>query len=257
MQRYVSVTANVEGEDLGRASRQIEQAIAAAGQPPKGVRVEDRGQVAPMREMFTSLGIGLGIAVAVILVLLTAYFESPGLALASVASVPGVLCGVVAMLLLTGTTLNIESFMGTIMCIGVSVSNSVMLVTFIDMEWHKGKAVPDAARAGAQDRLRPILMTACAMTVGMVPMALALERGSELQAPLGRAVIGGLVLSTFVTLFVVPSVFALLMGQRAARSPSLEPDDPASAHYDPDGREPEAAHGLPPVSRPGPAEDHP
>jgi len=246
MQRYISITGNVEGEDLGRASRQIEQAIAAAGRPPKGVRVEERGQVAPMREMFTSLGIGLGIAVVVILVLLTAYFESPGLALASVASVPGVLCGVVAMLLLTGTTLNIESFMGTIMCIGVSVSNSVMLVTFIDMEWHKGKAVPDAARAGAQDRLRPILMTACAMTVGMVPMALALERGSELQAPLGRAVIGGLVLSTFVTLFVVPSVFALLMGQRAARSPSLQPDDPASAHYDPDGRESEAAHGVPP-----------
>jgi multidrug efflux pump subunit AcrB len=246
MQRYISITANVEGEDLGRASRQIEQAIAAAGQPPKGVRVQERGQVAPMREMFTSLGIGLGIAVVVILVLLTAYFESPSLALASVASVPGVLSGVVAMLLLSGTTLNIESFMGTIMCIGVSVSNSVMLVTFIDKEWREGKVVPAAARAGAQDRLRPILMTACAMTVGMVPMALALERGSELQAPLGRAVIGGLVLSTFVTLFIVPSVFALLMGQRAARSPSLQPDDPASAHYDPDGREPEATHGVPP-----------
>jgi AcrB/AcrD/AcrF family len=105
--------------------------------------------------------------------------------------------------------------------------------------------------------LRPILMTACAMTVGMVPMALALERGSELQAPLGRAVIGGLVVSTFVTLFIVPSVFALLMGQRAARSPSLEPDDPASAHYDPDGREPEAAHGLPSASYAGRPEDRP
>jgi len=257
MQRYISITANVEGEDLGRASRQIEQAIAAAGQAPKGVRVEERGQVAPMREMFTSLGIGLGIAVVVILVLLTAYFESPSLALSSVSSVPGVLCGVVAMLFLSGTTLNIESFMGAIMCIGVSVSNSVMLVTFIDKEWREGKVVPAAARAGAQDRLRPILMTACAMTVGMVPMALALEQGSELEAPLGRAVIGGLVVSTFVTLFIVPSVFALLMGQRAARSPSLQPDDPASAHYDPDGREPEAAHGLPLASHPGRPEDHP
>ena len=148
---------------------------------------------------------------------MTAYFESPRLALASVSSVPGVLCGVVVMLLVTGTTLNIESFMGAIMCIGVSVSNSVMLVTFIAMEWQEGKAVPEAARAGAQDRLRPILMTACAMTVGMVPMALALEHGSEMQAPLGRAVIGGLVVSTFVTLFIVPSVFALLMGQRTAQ----------------------------------------
>src|SRR5262245_44628018 len=139
------------------------------------------------------------------------------------------------MLLWTGTTLNIESFMGTIMCIGVSVSNSVMMVTFIAMEWHGGKDVPEAARAGAQDRLRPILMTACAMTVGMVPMALALEQGSEMQAPLGRAVIGGLVVSTFATLFVVPSVFALLMGRSPARSPSLHPDDPASSHYDPPG----------------------
>jgi multidrug efflux pump subunit AcrB len=257
MQRYVSITANVEGEDLGRASRQVEQAIAAAGRPPKGVRVETRGQVAPMREMFTSLGTGLGIAVVVILVLLTAYFESPRLALASVSSVPGVLCGVVVMLLLTGTTLNIESFMGSIMCIGVSVSNSVMLVTFIDKEWRERKVVPAAARAGAQDRLRPILMTACAMTVGMVPMALALERGSEMQAPLGRAVIGGLVVSTFVTLFIVPSVFALLMGRTAPRSPSLHPDDPASAHYDPDGREPEAPQGGPTASHPGLPERHP
>jgi multidrug efflux pump subunit AcrB len=235
-QRYVSITANVEGEDLGRAARQIEQAIAEAGQPPRGARVLTRGQVAPMREMFTSLGIGLGIAVVVILVLLTAYFQSPRLALAAVSAVPGVLCGVVIMLLATGTTLNIESFMGAIMCIGVSVSNSVMLVTFIDKEWREGKVVREAARAGAQDRLRPILMTACAMTVGMVPMALALEQGSEMQAPLGRAVIGGLVVSTFATLFMVPSVFAVLMGRRVARSPSLHPDDPASAHYDPNGR---------------------
>jgi multidrug efflux pump subunit AcrB len=239
-QRYVSITANVEGEDLGRAARRVEQAIALAGEPPRGVRILTRGQVAPMNEMFTSLGIGLGLAVVVILVLLTAYFESPRLALASVSSVPGVLCGVVVMLLLTGTTLNIESFMGSIMCIGVSVSNSVMLVTFIAMEWQGGKPVPEAGRAGAQDRLRPILMTACAMTVGMVPMALALERGSEMQAPLGRAVIGGLVMSTFVTLFIVPSVFALLMGRAKPGSPSLYPDDPDSSHYDPDGREPAA-----------------
>jgi multidrug efflux pump subunit AcrB len=236
-QRYVSITANVEGEDLGRAARQIAQAIAAAGEPPRGVRVETRGQVAPMNEMFRALAVGLALAVVVILVLLTAYFESPRLALASVSSVPGVLCGVVVMLLLTGTTLNIESFMGSIMCIGVSVSNSVMLVTFIAMEWRERQVVPEAARAGAQDRLRPILMTACAMTVGMVPMALALEQGSEMQAPLGRAVIGGLVVSTFVTLFIVPSVFALLMGRSKPRSPSLHPDDPDSSHYDPAGRE--------------------
>jgi multidrug efflux pump subunit AcrB len=233
-QRYVSITANVEGEDLGRAARQIEHAITAAGEPPRGARVLTRGQVAPMNEMFRALAVGLVLAVVVILVLLSAYFESPRLALASVSSVPGVLCGVVIMLLVTGTTLNIESFMGSIMCVGVSVSNSVMLVTFIAMEWRERQVVPEAARAGAQDRLRPILMTACAMTVGMVPMALALEHGSEMEAPLGRAVIGGLVLSTFVTLFIVPSVFALLMGRSKPRSPSLHPDDPASAYYAPE-----------------------
>jgi multidrug efflux pump subunit AcrB len=202
--------------------------------------------------MFTALGIGLGIAVVVILVLLTAYFESPRLALASVSSVPGVLCGVVLMLLATGTTLNIESFMGSIMCIGVSVSNSVMLVTFIDMEWRERKVAIEAARAGAQDRLRPILMTACAMTIGMVPMALALEHGSEMQAPLGRAVIGGLVFSTFVTLFIVPSVFALLMGRSKPRSPSLYPDDPESSHYAPEA----PAHGAA-APHSAPLENHP
>src|SRR5262249_58087963 len=124
-----------------------------------GTRVVTRGQVAPMTEMFTALGIGLGIAVVVILVLLTAYFESPRLALASVSSVPGVLCGVVVMLLLTGTTLNIQSFMGSIMCIGVSVSNSVMMVTFIAMEWRERKVVTDAARARAPARVRPVPVT--------------------------------------------------------------------------------------------------
>ncbi len=210
-----------------------------------------------MREMFAALATGPGLAVAVILVLPTAYFESPRLALAPVSAVPGVLCGVAAILLVTGTTLNIESFMGSIMCIGVSVSNSVMLVTFIAMEWHGGKAVTEAARAGAQDRLRPILMTACAMTIGMVPMALALEHGSEMQAPLGRAVIGGLVVSTFATLFVVPSVFALLMGRRAPRTPSLYPDDPDSSHYDPAGREPEPPRADSAAPRPARTEGHP
>jgi predicted RND superfamily exporter protein len=130
------------------------------------------------------------------------------------------------------------------MSIGVSVSNSVMLVTFITQEWHGGKDVPHAAAAGAQDRLRPILMTACAMTVGMVPMALALEAGSQMEAPLGRAVIGGLLCSTFVTLFIVPCVFALLLGHRKATSPSLYPDDPQSSHYFPEDRE-EAHHDQP------------
>src|SRR5262249_10878274 len=128
---------------------------------------------------------------------------------------------------------NIESFMGSIMCLGVSVSNSVMLVTFMAEHWKGGSSAPEAAISGAGDRLRPILMTACAMTVGMVPMALAIEEGSQMQAPLGRAVIGGLLMSTVATLLVIPSIFTLVMGRMVPRSPSIYPDDPESAYYDP------------------------
>jgi multidrug efflux pump subunit AcrB len=232
-QRYLTLTANVEGEDMGRASRQVAAAIAAAGTPPRGVRVIPMGQLPPMIEMFESLGIGLAVAVFVIIVLLTAYFQSLRMALISIGAVPGVLAGIAGILFVTNTSLNIESFMGSIMCLGVSVSNSVMLVTFMNNHWKDGNPATEAAVVGASDRLRPILMTACAMTVGMVPMALALEKGSQMQAPLGRAVIGGLVMSTFATLLVVPAIFSLLIGRRVAVSPSLYPDDPESTHYDP------------------------
>jgi Cu/Ag efflux pump CusA len=232
-QRYLTLTANVEGEDMGRAARQVHEAIEAAGAWPRGVRVEEMGQLPPMREMFIALGIGLAVAVFVILVLLTAYFQSPRLAVVAVSAVPGVLAGIATILYFTNTSLSIESFMGSIMCLGVSVSNSVMLVTFMADHWKMGKRSVEAAITGASERLRPILMTACAMTVGMVPMALALERGSQMQAPLGLAVIGGLVMSTFATLLVLPSIFAVVIGRKAARSPSVYPDDPDSAHYDP------------------------
>jgi multidrug efflux pump subunit AcrB len=232
-QRYVTLVANVEGEDMGRASRQVAQALAAVGAPPRGVRVDPMGQLPPMIEMFQALGIGLAVAVFVIFVLLTAYFQSPRLALISIGAVPGVIAGIATILYVTNTSLNIESFMGSIMCLGVSVSNSVMLVTFMDQHWKGRSPATEAAILGAGERLRPILMTACAMTVGMVPMALALERGSQMQAPLGRAVIGGLVMSTFATLLVLPSIFALVIGRKEARSPSIYPDDPESAHYDP------------------------
>jgi multidrug efflux pump subunit AcrB len=278
-QRYLTLTANVEGEDMGRASRQVARALTAAGQPPEGVRVEPLGQLPPMIAMFESLGIGLGVAVFVILVLLTGYFQSPRLGLISIGAVPGVLAGIVIILYVTGTGLNIESFMGSIMSLGVSVSNSVLLVAFMNEHWRWGASSTEAATAGARDRLRAILMTACAMTIGMVPMALAFERGSEMQAPLGRAVIGGLVMSTLATLLVVPPIFVVVMGSRVASSPSVAPDDPESPHYDPDafapGGQPGAQVPVPPgqqiasqpqpegtgptpdggpVSRPGPAE---
>jgi multidrug efflux pump subunit AcrB len=245
MQRYLSITANVEGEDLGRASLQIAKAIHDAGEPPRGVRVRVRGQVAPMTEMFHSLAIGLVLSVVVILVLLTGYFQSFKLGLVSIGAVPGVVCGVAIILLMTGTTLNIESFMGSIMCVGVSVSNSVLLSTFMDDHWRAGAKVREAAIEGAKDRLRPILMTALAMILGTLPMALALEEGSEMVAPLGRAVIGGLLVSTFATLLVVPAIFTLLMGDREKVSPSIDPDDARSRQYDSHEHGVQAAHGGP------------
>ena len=230
-QRYVTLTANVEGEDMGRASRQVAQALAAAGEPPRGVRVETMGQLPPMIEMFESLGIGLGVAVFVILVLLTAYFQSPRLALISIGAVPGVLAGIATILYFTNTSLNIESFMGSIMCLGVSVSNSVMLVTFIDEHWKTGKSSTEAAIIGASERLRPILMTACAMTVGMVPMALALERGSQMQAPLGPR---GDRRAGDVDVCDLAGCAVDLRDrdrQQGGRSPSHSPGRPRSRHY--------------------------
>jgi predicted RND superfamily exporter protein len=140
----------------------------------------------------------------------------------------------VTVLYFTKTSLNIESFMGSIMCLGVSVSNSVMLVTFMDEHWKAGVPSPEAAIRGAGERLRPILMTACAMSIGMVPMALALEKGSQMQAPLGRAVIGGLVMSTFATLLVIPSIFSVVIGSKKFQSPSIYPLDDQSVHFDRD-----------------------
>jgi multidrug efflux pump subunit AcrB len=234
MRRYLSLTANVEGQDLGRVIDRLDAAIARAGEPPKGTEVELRGQVRPMKQMFQSLEIGLLVAVAVILIMLTAYFQSPMLALTAVASVPAVLSGVVVALWVTRTTLNIESFMGAIMAVGVAVANAIMLVSFGDRHrLEDGMPAGQAAITAAKGRLRPIIMTACAMVSGMIPMSLALEEGSEQNAPLGRAVIGGMVFATFATLLVLPAVFSLLLGRSSNRSPSLDPDDPASAHYDP------------------------
>jgi multidrug efflux pump subunit AcrB len=212
----------------------MDLAMARAGQPPRGIEVELRGQVQPMRDMFRSLAIGLAVAVVVILIMLTAYFQAPLLAVTAVASVPAVLCGVVLALWATRTTLNIESFMGAIMAVGVAVSNAIMLVSFGDRHRREDRMpAGQAVITAAKGRLRPIIMTGCAMIAGMIPMSLALEEGSEQNAPLGRAVIGGMALATFATLLVLPAVFALLLGRASDQSPSLDPDDPASIHYDP------------------------
>jgi multidrug efflux pump subunit AcrB len=231
MRRVVSMTANVEGEDLGRVAARIDQALAAAGTPPPGVIVAVRGQIVPMQQMFRGLAFGLGMAVLVIFLLLMAYFQSPRLALIVVTSVPAVLAGVVVALWVTGTTINIQSFMGAIMAVGVAVANAILLVTFAERRRQDGATAAEAAVDGAQNRLRPILMTSFAMIAGMVPMALALGEGGEQTAPLGRAVIGGLVAATLATLLVLPLVFAVVQKRRPTGSASLYPLDPLSRFY--------------------------
>ena len=237
LRRLVSITGNVEGTDLGRVAAAIDEAVKRAGAPPRGVRVEVRGQIDPMRQMFGGLAGGLGLSVVSILILLTAYFQAPRLAGVAVAAVPAVLSGVVLALLATGTTLNLQSFMGAVMAVGVAVANAILLVTFAE---GRRKELPagvggaaEAAADGARRRLRPILMTSLAMLAGMIPMALGLGEGGDQTAPLGRAVIGGVLAATVTTLLILPAVFTAVRGRSSTSSASLDPADPASPHYHP------------------------
>ena len=231
MQRLVTITANVSGADLGSVAKQVNAAIKDAGDPPAKTRVDLRGQIVPMEQLLDGLKTGLLLAVVVIFLLLAAYFESAQLAFVVISTVPAVIAGVALALSLTGTTLNIESFMGAIMAIGVAVANAILLITFAERSRVQGAEADDAAVEGARSRLRPILMTSFAMIAGMVPMALGIGEGAEQTAPLGRAVIGGLIAATFATLLVLPSVFAIVRKRSSRASVSLDPDDPSSGHH--------------------------
>ena len=195
-----------------------------------------RGQIASMRETFTNVAAGLAVAVVVVFLLLAASFQSLRLAFVVVSTVPAVLTGVVLMLALTRTTLNLQSFMGAIMAIGVAVANAILLVTFAEQTRRHGDSALQTAIAAARARMRPVLMTSAAMIAGMIPMALALGEGAEATAPLGRAVIGGLAVATAATLIVLPSIYSLVQQSAAVTSASLDPDDPESAYRAPNGK---------------------
>jgi len=225
MQRLVTVTANIAGSDLGTVAARVQDAIEGLGTPPPGVSIALRGQILPLEEMMAGLRAGLLLAVTVVFLLLAANFQSARLSLLVVSTSPAVLAGVVVMLWLTGTTLNIQSFMGAIMAIGVAVANAILLVTFAERGRVAGAAAGEAAVEGARSRLRPILMTSLAMVAGMIPMALGLGEGGEQTAPLGRAVVGGLIVATGATLLALPAAFAIVQGRADRRSASLHPDD--------------------------------
>jgi multidrug efflux pump subunit AcrB len=226
----IIASANVGNNDFARAAKEIDRAIANAGQAPRGVSTQVRGQVSALKQIFVQLSVGLALAVVVILLLLTANFQSLRLALIVISSVPAVLVGAIVMLLITGTTLNLESFMGTIMAVGVAVANAILLVTFAEQNRRNGADAISAARSAAAERLRPVLMTSLAMIAGMIPMALAIGRGSEETAPLGRAVIGGLFAATLATLFLLPTVFGIVQKSASLKSLSLDPEDSDSPY---------------------------
>jgi multidrug efflux pump subunit AcrB len=226
-QRLVSVTANLFNTDLGSAAAAVRETVSKLGKPPARVTIAVRGQVQPLNQMLSGLQTGLGIAIIAIFLMLTANFQSLRLSLAVISVLPAALAGVVLALWLTGTTLNIQSFIGAIMAMGVAVSNAILLVTFAERE-HASHDRATAAVEGGRSRLRPILMTSVAMIAGMLPMAVGLGRTGAQTAPLGRAVVGGLALATVATLLVLPAVFALLSRKEPTRV-SLLPEDSSEA----------------------------
>ncbi len=212
VQRVLDVAADVDGRDLGAVAADIQRRVAALGPLPGGMRVTLRGQYEVMRQSFASMGGGLVLAVVLIYLLMVVLFQSWIDPLVIVSAVPGALAGILWMLAATGTTLNVQSLMGAIMAVGIAVANSILLVSFAN-DARSGDEDPGPVRAiaeAARTRLRPVLMTALAMILGMAPMALGLGEAGEQNAPLGRAVIGGLVVATAMTLVVVPVLYALV-----------------------------------------------
>jgi multidrug efflux pump subunit AcrB len=218
----IDIYGSVQGRDLGGVAADVAKITAqAARHLPRGSTLVTRGQVATMRSSFAGLYAGLGIAIALVYLLLVVNFQSWTEAFIIITALPGALAGICWVLLLTHTTLSVPALMGTIMSIGVATSNSVLVITFANEHFAESKDAFRAALEAGATRLRPVLMTALAMIIGMIPMALGLGDGGEQNAPLGRAVIGGLMFATVATLFFVPIIFFMV---RCASQPSPTPE---------------------------------
>ena len=229
----LSVTANLNDMDLGRAATDVQKAINSLGEPPRGLTIKMQGLSQVLIDTLDSLQNGLLVAIVVIFLMLAANFQSFKVSLVVLCTVPAVLVGSLSLLMLMGSTLNLQSYMGMIMSVGVSISNAVLLVTNAEeLRMRNGNALLSAQEA-ASVRIRPILMTSVAMVVGMIPMASGLGEGGSQAAPLGRAVIGGLIASTFAALFILPLVFAWVQEKTSTDSVSLDPEDKNSKFYIP------------------------
>lgn len=229
----LSVTANLHEIDLGTATRDVQKAIDSLGELPRGLTIKVQGLTQVLTETLDSLQTGLITAIIVIFLMLAANFQSFKVSLVVLCTVPAVLVGSLSLLLLTGSTLNLQSYMGMIMSVGVSISNAVLMITNAEeLRLRNGNALLSAKEA-ASVRLRPIIMTSVAMIVGMIPMASGLGEGGSQTAPLGRAVIGGLIASTFAALYILPLAFAWVQAKTTTQSVSLDPEDKESKFYIP------------------------
>lgn len=224
--RLVTVTANLYKKDLGAAGKAVSKAIKRAGEPPRGVLVEMKGQTTLLNDTLAGLQTGLIVAVVIIFLMLASTFQSFRLSIIILSAVPAVVVGALALLLLSGSTLNLQSYMGLIMSVGVSVANAILMITNAENLRLHMKDAREAVVYAAGSRLRPILMTTIAMIAGMVPMALGLGEGGDQIAPLGQAVIGGLIASTLASLLILPALFALMQKNASLDSVSLDPEDP-------------------------------
>lgn len=228
-QRYITITANVQGQDLGNAFKRVNSIISEAPLA-KGAKILLRGQPELLKDTLSSLQFGLLVAIVVIFLLMTVFFQSFRIAFTILSVIPAVIAGSLCFLLLTGQSLNIQSYMGCIMAIGVSIANAVLFITAAEVRRKTGD-VHTAYLAASENRLRPIIMTSLAMIAGMIPMSIGLGEGGDQTAPLGIAVIGGLVFSTLGVLFFLPQVYHYTVGKRNYVSASLDPDDSNSKNF--------------------------
>lgn len=228
---FVSVTANLFKKDLGAATTDVQKTIASLGTLPRGLFVSQIGMGTVLIETLSSLQGGLLVAIVVIFLMLSANFQSFKVPLVILVTVPSVVLGALTLLILTGSTLNLQSYMGIIMSVGVSIANAVLLISNAEtLRLQNGEAMKSAKEAAAL-RLRPIVMTSLAMIAGMLPMAIGEGEGGDQVSPLGRAVIGGLIGSTFAVLFILPLVFSWVQGKTTTQSVSLDPEDKDSIFY--------------------------
>lgn len=228
---YTPVTANIHKADLGRAQKDVQAAIDSLGELPKGVNIQVSGMVPVLEETMNSLATGLLIAIVVIFLMLTANFQSFKVSFVILTTVPFVILGSLVLMKITGATLNLQSYMGIIMSVGVSIANAVLLISNAEELRLKNGDALGAAIQAASLRIRPIIMTSLAMIAGMLLMAIGFGEGSDQVAPLGRAVIGGLIASSFSVLVLLPLVFVWIQNKTSIQSPSLDPEDENSIHY--------------------------